>query len=157
LFITLVAIFQKNEGGQPANKELDKRVRRVGILRAGQYSVDRKIDPPKASIPVLEGNAKAPINFKVTFNSFPENAKKAFQGVIDVWNGLLASNVTVRVDATLEALGLYTLGSAGANDFKINFKGAPRKDTWYTSIVNRPALKGVLLTFKTFVYAKRVA
>src|SRR5262245_47666739 len=105
LFIALLTSAPEHQAGPPATKDVAKPARRVGILRAGQYSVDKRIKASKASVAVLEGNAKPTINFNVTFNGFTEEAKKAFQGAVDVWGGLLVSNVTVRIDATFEVLG----------------------------------------------------
>ena len=59
----------------------------------------------------------------------------AFQRAADIWGGLLASAVTIRVSATFDPLSCTAtsavLGSAGPNAIFRDFSGAPVPATWY--------------------------
>ena len=52
--------------------------------------------------------------FTVNYNGFTPEAEAAFQYAVDIWSGLLTSNVTIAIDAVWEDLPGLTLGSAGA-------------------------------------------
>jgi len=59
----------------------------------------------------------------------------AFQEAANIWGATLTSSVTIRVNATWEALTCNAtgavLGSAGATQIYRDFAGAPRAGTWF--------------------------
>lgn len=69
--------------------------------------------------------------FIVEYVNFPENAKAAFQRAVDIWEYLIHSDVPIRVSAYWEQLGTNVLGAANTTDFKINFPGAKKANTYY--------------------------
>lgn len=68
--------------------------------------------------------------FEVRYVGFTAEAQAAFQRAVDIWGDHLASDVTVRVDASFEPLGRRALGQAGARLFR-DFPGASVPSTWY--------------------------
>ena len=76
--------------------------------------------------------------FTVTYTGFTPAARRAFQRAVDVWAGVLHSDVPITVQASFEPLGSGVLGSAGASGLARNFTGAPKRDTWYVdALANR--------------------
>jgi len=59
--------------------------------------------------------------FKVTYIGFSEDAKKAFQYAVDIWQTLLNSSVPIHVTANWEILGSGILGSCRPGDLYKNF------------------------------------
>jgi len=79
-------------------------------------------------------------HFEVTYHNFSDDAKTAFAKAVENWSYLVRSSVTIKIDATWEALGTGVLGSASANSFRRGFKNAPRNLTWYPiAIANKLA------------------
>lgn len=68
--------------------------------------------------------------FEVTFDGFPDDARRAFAAAVETWACRIASDVPIRIDARWEPLGAAVLGSAGPFLTR-NFDGAPARDTWY--------------------------
>ena len=70
------------------------------------------------------GTAKS--SFNVTYNNFPEWAKKEFQGAVDIWSTNFASTVPISVDASWGRSSSWgILGSARPVNFFSSFAGAP--------------------------------
>lgn len=67
---------------------------------------------------------------EVTYNGFTPPAEAAFQHAVDLWEQLVCSSVTIRVDATFAALPPGVLGSAGANFIHRDVFGLVPA-TWY--------------------------
>ena len=102
------------------------------LIRAANYDADTRVGLQTAqrlrAIPADNANQA---NIEVTFNGFSDEAKAAFQGAIDVWEGLLQSPVTIRVQANWTPLGTNVLGSASPNSFRRSFNNAPNPNAWY--------------------------
>ncbi|CAB4699240.1 unannotated protein [freshwater metagenome] len=78
------------------------------------------------------GTAKS--KFNVTYNNFPEWAKKEVQAAVDVWSTHFASTVTINVDASWGRSSSWgILGSARPGNFFSSFAGAPDQSLWYAS------------------------
>lgn len=76
-------------------------------------------------------NAQQAATFEITYNGFTEEAQVAFQTAVDIWATLITSPVTIRINATWEALDDGVLGSAIWNTAFRNFEGAKENNTWY--------------------------
>ncbi len=78
-------------------------------------------------------------NIVVTWNpatcdattTWPADAQAAFAFAVDLWEVILISEETIRVDACWSPLGQGVLGSAGAQSVSGNFTNAPISDIWY--------------------------
>lgn len=79
-------------------------------------------------------NGVAKSKFNVTYNNFPDWAKREVQIAIDVWSAHFASSVTINVDASWGRSSSWgILGSARPGNFFSSFPGAPDPSLWYTS------------------------
>ncbi|MGB0172180.1 MAG: IPT/TIG domain-containing protein, partial [Flavobacteriales bacterium] len=80
------------------------------VIKLGPSSGPTFVPPP-----VNATNPAARVaTFTVNYNGFTPEAEAAFQYAVDIWSGLLTSNVTIAIDAVWEDLPGLTLGSAGA-------------------------------------------
>lgn len=85
--------------------------------------------PAPALVPADERTA----TFIVTYNGFTPEAEAAFQYAVDIWSGLITSNVPIVLDAFWADLPGNTLGSAGPTGVFGNFAGAPEYNVLYPS------------------------
>ena len=67
----------------------------------------------------------------VNYSGFSPEAQTAFQFAVDIWTSKITSPVPIVVNANWTPLSPGVLGSAGANNFDVNFPGAPFSDTLY--------------------------
>jgi hypothetical protein len=70
-------------------------------------------------------------NIVVTYNGFTSEAQSAFEYAVNVWEHLIASPVTIEVNANWTPLAPGILGSAGPTQIWRDFSGAPQSGTWY--------------------------
>jgi hypothetical protein len=80
----------------------------------------------------------------------------AFTYAADLWGAQLTSGVTIKVDATMDALTCSstsaTLGSAGANTVHYNFTNAPYTNTYYPqALANKIAGTDLTTSFSDIV------
>jgi len=72
--------------------------------------------------------------FDVTYNNFPDWAKKEVQASLDIWAVNFKSSVAITVDATWErSKSKEILGSANSGSYFSSFPGAPDPNLWYVS------------------------
>ncbi len=131
LMVLLPALGDEKPAPAPKAAPKVKLRRQLQVLRAGNYSLERRVKPRAAAMAVIMGTAKPTAAFEVTYVDFPAEPKKAFQAAVDVWGGLLTSAAPIRIEAHWKALESNVLGSAGPGDFRIDFAGAPKAQTWY--------------------------
>ena len=81
--------------------------------------------------PATYRSSAATIN--VTYNNFPSDAQAAFQYAVNIWAGLIDSDIDIDVTATWASLGDNILGSASPSTVHRNFTGAPDLDVYYPS------------------------
>ncbi len=115
----------------PASKKLPE----VKIYSSGKYEpfIIKARNRKKAG---AEPTAK----FEVTYHNFSNEAKEAFAKAVENWSYLVSSTVTIKIDATWEALDQGVLGSASASSYRRDFKNATEKLTWYPiAIANKLA------------------
>lgn len=102
--------------------------RQWGHIYAGTNPVTTTT--PRAKFAV--GVAKS--SFDVTYNNFPDWAKKEVQAAVDIWSANFASTVVIKVDASWGRSSSWgVLGSARPVNFFSSFAGAPDQSLWYTS------------------------
>ncbi|NJN34715.1 MAG: T9SS type A sorting domain-containing protein [Saprospiraceae bacterium] len=65
----------------------------------------------------------------VTYNGFTAEAQAAFQAAVNIWQSLLSSTQTIRINANFSELGTNVLGRAGATTFQLLTDGVD--NTWY--------------------------
>ena len=71
-------------------------------------------------------------NIEVTYVGFTSEAQEAFQRAVDIWEGILQSDVTVHVYAVWSTqLASNVLGSAIYGNAYANFQGAPKLNIFY--------------------------
>jgi len=79
-------------------------------------------------------NLEAASRFDVTYNNFPDWAKKEVQESLDIWAANFRSSVAITVDATWErSKSENILGSARGGSYFSSFAGAPDPALWYVS------------------------
>ena len=79
-------------------------------------------------------NLEAVSKFDITYNNFPDWAKKEVQESLDIWAANFKSSVPITVDATWErSKSEEVLGSANAGSYFSSFPGAPDPGLWYAS------------------------
>lgn len=123
-----------------AAQEIHRETRWV-VLRAADYDANTRVElRPQLRAP--SGGPTA--TFNVTYNGFPAQAMTAFQHAVDIWAGLIVSDVTINVQANWMALDPGILGSARAEHSAINFFGAPLANSFYPAAL-ADALAGVNL------------
>ena len=67
----------------------------------------------------------------VTYNGFPENAKKAFEYAVSIWAQSIYSPVPINIHANWEKLADNVLGHGKPSLFYRNFKGTPQPNVYY--------------------------
>jgi hypothetical protein len=90
-------------------------------------NVNRIYIPPRQFVlDQIENRITPCANIEVTYNGFPTNVinpslpgpeQQAFQFAVDIWENLLDSPVTIRINANWTSLGPSTLGSASSAFF----------------------------------------
>lgn len=79
-------------------------------------------------------NLETVSKFDVTYNNFPDWAKKEVQTSLDIWAANFKSSVPITVDATWErSKSENILGSARGGSYFSSFPGAPDPGLWYVS------------------------
>ncbi|NJN12356.1 MAG: hypothetical protein HC815_32110, partial [Richelia sp. RM1_1_1] len=79
------------------------------------------INPPSSTI-------------NVNYHGFSQQAKNAFEYVVDIWEGWIKSDIPMQVNAYWEDLSPYgsnILGAASPYSFTRNFTGATKENTYY--------------------------
>jgi hypothetical protein len=85
-------------------------------------------------------NLEAVSKFDITYNNFPDWAKKEVQESLDIWAANFKSSVPITVDATWErSKSEEVLGSANAGSYFSSFPGAPDPGLWYASALSECA------------------
>jgi hypothetical protein len=79
-------------------------------------------------------NLETVSKFDVTYNNFPDWAKKEVQASLDIWAANFRSSVAITVEATWErSKSENILGSARGGSYFSSFPGAPDPGLWYVS------------------------
>lgn len=96
-----------------------------------------KVENTRVGVSHLHRSSTIPLattqtsTFEVEYVGFTDEAKTAFQRAVDIWAGIIKSDVPIRITANWELLDPGVLGSAGSNGSSRNFEGAPLADIDY--------------------------
>lgn len=74
---------------------------------------------------------EATSSIEVTYTNFPSSAKIAFEEAVKIWESILISPQTIRINASWESLPGRTLAYSGATRVFRNFDKVPYFDVWY--------------------------
>ncbi len=85
------------------------------------------VEPPVR----LKSTGSVKSEFEVTYVGFPEDAKKAFQYAVSIWESLISSPVPVKVLAKWENIDGNVLALSRPSAFYVNFDGAPLSNVYY--------------------------
>jgi hypothetical protein len=99
---------------------------------AGDTDISPSVRTNTAQLPAK--NLEAVSKFDVTYNNFPDWAKREVQESLDIWAANFRSSVAITVDATWErSKSESILGSARGGSYFSSFTGAPDPGLWYVS------------------------
>jgi hypothetical protein len=94
-----------------------------------------KVDAPAAFLEAQrtghKSAAAAASRIEVNYTGFTPEAQAAFQYAVNIWQSLLTSPVTIRVQATWTPLAAGVLGSAGTTALYTRIDGSTRSDVRY--------------------------
>ena len=99
------------------------------IVCYGSEEINDIYIPPPASYLLKSGTQKA--NISVKYVGFSEEAKTAFQKAVDIWESLIYSPVTIKMEARWESLEQGVLGSCAPSTFYRDFDGTSNPDQYY--------------------------
>lgn len=88
-------------------------------------------EPKNFSSMKASGAKTQAATIQVTYIGFSDEARASFEAAVEVWEALISSPVTIRVEAEWAPLGPSILGGASPGTYVANFDGAPRTDVWY--------------------------
>jgi len=69
--------------------------------------------------------------FIASYSLVPENAKKAFEYALSIWEQLIETSIPIRVQANWRSLQSNILANAGPSDYISNFEYAPHTNRFY--------------------------
>lgn len=90
--------------------------------------IEKSFIPPPSFIN-LKSEKKAKII--VDYSLFPQNAKDAFQHAVEIWEGIIESDVPIYIQANWRTQNQNVLGSAGSSNYYANFKNTPHTNRFY--------------------------
>lgn len=97
------------------------------------YASDREensyIPPPPEFL--LKSGAEKKSEIIVSYSLFPQEAIKAFEYAIGIWESIIESEIPINIQANWRLKDKNNLGSAGPTEFYANFENAPRKNRFY--------------------------
>lgn len=100
-------------------------------VNIGLEEVNQVFTPPVVIGENLKSGDVNRGNIIVTYVNFPEEAKKAFEYAISIWEQSIYSPVPIKVVANWEKLSGNVLGNGKPSLFYRNFKGAPQPNVYY--------------------------
>lgn len=88
--------------------------------------------PPEEYMKWASGSRTKSSNIEATYNpGFTPEAIAAFEYAIGIWESLISSPVTIKIDAYWTSLGAGVLGSASPTNIYANFSGAQKLNVFY--------------------------
>ncbi len=95
-------------------------------------SVEKSFVPPSPEITRrLKSAAEAGADISVNYSLFPNEAKKAFEYAVSIWEQVISSPVKIYVQANWRSQDRNVLGSAGPTDYLTDFVGIPHENLYY--------------------------
>lgn len=114
-----------------AQKYLSENVETEGSINVALNEVNKKFVPAPARNIELKSGSMDKAHINVNYNNFPEDAKKAFQYAISIWEDLIYSPVTINIEANWEKLNGNVLAISKPSQFYQNFDGAIYRNVYY--------------------------
>ncbi|MBT2558744.1 T9SS type A sorting domain-containing protein [Hymenobacter sp. ISL-91] len=111
---------------------LDSAPAPATICYARPESMHTQLPPPAAYLEQQRSGRRVNgAKIEVTYTGFSPEAQAAFQYAVDIWQSVLISPVTIRVNANWTTLGTNVLGSAGPTAYYRDLNGATRAGVLY--------------------------
>ncbi|SES89047.1 T9SS type A sorting domain-containing protein [Hymenobacter actinosclerus] len=118
--------------GQTHKFALDPTPAPATICYSRPESMHTQLPLPAAYLEQQRAGRRADgAKIQVTYTGFSPEAQAAFQHAVDIWQSLLSSPVTIRVNANWTPLAAGVLGSAGASAYYRDLNGATRNGVVY--------------------------
>lgn len=114
---------QEIEKGSTAQSE--------NLINIAVDAVNKSFVAPPEEFTRLKSAKSPQSKIQVTYVNFPEDAKRAFNYAVSIWESLLVSPVTIHVEAHWEKMGSSVLAHGRPSLFFNNFSGAPLRNTYY--------------------------
>ncbi len=92
--------------------------------------IEKVFIPPPVELISLK-SAEVRMDIIVSYNSFPEDAKVAFEYAVAIWERLIDSPVPIHIDVKWVEKGTNVLGSCRPASYEKNFDGTPLPDIYY--------------------------
>ena len=127
VFLCIVALFNA-QAQKPSFT--DKAVTRP-MVNIASGDVNKMFTPPPAQAARLKSAAVNTTKINVVYVDFPEEAQKAFQAAVSIWENLITTTVPINILAKWEKLEGNTLAYGFPSMFYKNFSGAPIRDVFY--------------------------
>ena len=135
LFISIgiVFIFICNEARahEHLKKNADAIVAESPINIASEKVNKLFVAPPAAFSNRLKSAGAVDTKIEVTYEGFPQEAKRAFEYAVSIWENLVTSPVPIKVLAKWKNLEGSVLALSRPGTFHIDFDGAPLSNVYY--------------------------
>lgn len=116
-----------------AQQPMSMKIKKPVVCYANPVNHPFEIAPPEEYL-LWKTNPQARIktsNIEVTYIGFSVEAQQAFQAAVDIWETLISSPVTIRIEAHWSSLGPGVLGGALYTAAFANFSGAQKLNVFY--------------------------
>jgi hypothetical protein len=87
--------------------------------------------PPPDKFNRLKSASTKSANFEVTYENFSEDARRAFEYAVSIWESLLSSPVTIKVRAVWKYMDGSALAEGRPTTFYNNFNGTPLPNVYF--------------------------
>lgn len=131
--ILLLLILGATVAGLNAQQKRNKQsIKIIPPVCYASNEVHRVFVPPSPEmLSMLKSGTEPKSNIIVNYSLFPEEAKKAFEYAVGLWELIIDSPVPIYIQANWRTQGENVLGSCAPADYYANFNGAPHKDLLY--------------------------
>ncbi len=129
LLLVLIVALESNAKGQ----DFDKITTAIcnSPVNIALDEVNKVFVAPPLRSNELKSAKSSSSTFTVTFYNFPEEAKKAFNYAVSIWEELISSPVPIHIEARWEKLNGNILAKGNPSIFYNNFSGCPIRNVYY--------------------------
>ena len=131
LLIVLLAAISGVQAHEHLKKNADAIVAASPINIASEKVNKLFVAPPAAFSNRLKSAGAVDTKIEVTYEGFPQEAKRAFEYAVSIWENLVTSPVPIKVLAKWENLEGSVLALSRPGTFHIDFDGAPLSNVYY--------------------------
>ena len=118
-------------GGASGQQVLEEKIKLESPVNIGLDEVNRTFVAPA---PQLK-SAKAKSTFVVDYVNFPEEAKRAFQYAVSIWENNISSPTPINIQVSWKNLDGPIIAQSRPAIFYKNFDGAPLRDVYYPVVL----------------------